>query len=256
MKVATQVDKFSINEIGQAMYVNDKPARIDRLQVGGRGDFDSSNYTSNDTSSSGRRSQSRQTSPNKKMHQLDNAMDTDNESTTSNTTTPAGLPQDVPMSLIKTYFSQLHKYVPMLHNPLFHKQMGNKNDPPSPLLLYAMCAVASRWTSEHNHHPTPGVIAPGFIFYQRAFAKIDEYSDAPRLSTIQALLLLTKYQEYYRRLGFFHRPGIYLGMAIKMCNDLGMSKLEGSPHSGEDAQHHESKKRTFWMVFTYDLMMR
>ncbi|KAI9248574.1 fungal-specific transcription factor domain-containing protein, partial [Phascolomyces articulosus] len=236
-----EAERFSINEIGQAMYVNDIKARIDRIP------------SIHSTSAS----------------QMDSIMpssfgslqkmDTDTGSETSSVVMT--LPHDVPQQLIKTYFDHVHKYVPMIHNPYFYKQLSNKAGvttdalpPPSPLLLYAMCAVASRWTGDYTG-ASSGQIAPGFSFYQRAFAKIDEYSDAPRVSTIQALVLLTKYQEYYRRLGFFHRPGLYLGMAVRMCNDLGLPKLESTAGPDEDPQEHEEKKRTFWMVFIYDLMM-
>ncbi|KAI7858289.1 fungal-specific transcription factor domain-containing protein [Circinella umbellata] len=255
-QIIDEADRFRINEIGQAMYVNDIRARIDRIPS-----IHSSSLSQMDSiisPSFGSKQQQPTTTSIKSENNNDTdrssqKMDTDTGSEASSSAVTA-LPHDVPQSLIKTYFEHVHKYVPMIHNPYFYKQLSNKVDPPSPLLLYAMCAVASRWTGEYTGAAS-GQIAPGFSFYQRAFAKIDEYSDAPRVSTIQALLLLTKYQEYYRRLGFFHRPGLYLGMAVRMCNDLGLPKLDSVPGQDEDPQEHEEKKRTFWMVFIYDLMM-
>ncbi|KAI8145110.1 fungal-specific transcription factor domain-containing protein [Fennellomyces sp. T-0311] len=238
-----EADRFSINEIGQAMYVNDIKARIDRIPSIHNSDANPMSF--------GKQSPHKYSADN--TADSPQKMDTDAASEASSSV-PTALPHDVPQSLIKTYFAQVHKYVPMIHNPYFYKQLANKTDPPSPLLLYAMCAVASRWTGDYTG-ASSGQIAPGFLYYQRAFAKIDEYSDAPRVSTIQALVLLTKYQEYYRRLGFFHRPGLYLGMAVRMCNDLGLPKLDPAPGPDEDPQEYEEKKRTFWMVFIYDLMM-
>lgn len=268
-------DRFGINEIGQALYVNDVKARIDRLP---------SIHNDSRTISLGR-----QTPPPYRYSDsqsdldLSSMMDTDTpeHTTTATSIQPSsssvplssstpGLPSDVPSSLLKTFFAHVHKYAPMIHKPYFYKQLASKSDPPSPLLLYAMCAVASRWTGESSAPSSAAVgtgasasqggaataVPPGFSYYQRAFALIDEYSDAPRVSTIQALVLLTKYQEYYRRLGFFCRPGLYLSMAVRMCNDLGLPKLEASKFVDEDPQELETKKRTFWMAFMYDLMMR
>ncbi|KAI9315895.1 fungal-specific transcription factor domain-containing protein [Dichotomocladium elegans] len=225
------------------MYVNDIRERIDRMQTLYGGHPGSSLSTT--------------VLPGPATAHRKDLMVTDIDSTAESSFPPVGLPQDVPPSLIKIYFASVHRYVPMIHKPLFYKQFESKTNPPSPLLLYAMCAVAARWAPEYgssNTSPTANsAIPPGFSFYQRAFAKIEEYSDAPRTSTIQALVLLAKYQDYYKRLGYFRRPGLYLSKAIKMCNDMGLSKLDSTaPH---DPQEHEAKKRTFWTVFVYDLGM-
>ncbi|KAI9311257.1 hypothetical protein BX666DRAFT_2032268 [Dichotomocladium elegans] len=248
-RIADGLERFSINEIGQAMYVNDFRGRIDRTsnmrskECNGNTGDDTRLYPTLYRPSSNSSTKLRDSSGTSNDAV---AMETDSVvsepslfwSATSN------LPPDIPLYLIRTYFTQIHKYVPMIHSPYFLRQINDANGvsgnssscTPSPLLLYAMCAVASRWVSDHSPSaPSGPTIAPGFSYYQRAFAKIDEYSDAPRLSTIQALVLLTKYQEYYRRLGFFHRPGIYLGMAVKMCNDLGLSKLDPGPRGNSYA---------------------
>ena len=248
-------DQFGINEIGQAMYVNDVPERIDRI-ANLYGETTQFINHHKDLPIMGQCAAGR-----------DNTMETDIKQESSTTL----LPPEVSQSLIETYFAHVHKFVPMIHNPMFYKHIGTATDnidPPSPLLLFAMCAVASRWTNECNNNNSSNISSlssspppsssnvPGFGYYQRAFAKVEEYSDAPRLSTIQGLVLLTKYQEYYKRLGFFRRPGLYLGIAAKMCNDLGLPQMESTPRPGQDPQEHEAKKRTFWTVFMYDLMMR
>lgn len=233
-------DRFSINEIGQAMYVSDIKANIDRI---------SSTQTDSKINPFAQSSSQQSFQTDQDVEQL---MESDMDLPL------AGLPSDVPLSLMKTYFKHVHRYVPMLYQPHFYNQLGSKDNPPSPLLLYAMCAVSSRWAIDQENAASGAAASsapmpPGFQYYQRAFALIDEYSDAPRVQTIQALLLLTKYQEYYRRLGFFHRPGLYLGMAVQMCNDLGLPKLKYRTEHPHDA---ETKKRTFWIIFMYDLMMR
>jgi hypothetical protein len=117
------------------------------------------------------------------------------------------------------------------------------------LLLNAMCAVAAIW-----HHPPLQAVGPaGIQFYQRAFYLIDEYADTPRISTVQALLLLIKYQEYHRRPGFFCRPSLYMQMVVRMCNDLG---LMSPPKYSPDTAQLESGKPTFWIAYIYDVMIR
>ncbi|KAG0190913.1 hypothetical protein DFQ28_001351 [Apophysomyces sp. BC1034] len=219
------MDQFSIDYIGQALYVND-------LKPGMDGTQNASTFTDSQSEDS-------LDSPVQRLHVA--------QSDVSNCETLYGL-GDVPLSLIETYFAHVHNYAPMVHKPTFWKQIRSQIGAPSKLLLFAMCAVASRWI-ENNSTNVP----PGFSFYQRAFALIDEYSDAPRVSTIQALVLLTKYQEYYRRLGFFCRPGLYLSIAVRMCHDLGLPQLNSTSVSG--SSELESMKRTFWMTFVYDLLI-
>ena len=161
--------------------------------------------------------------------------------------------------VINAYFEHVHKYCPMIYKPLFRKQMKSKTDRPSRLLLYAMCAVASRWilTPSVEQASRAGHIAalpPGFSYYRRAFALLGQHTGTPSIPTIQALVLLTKYQEYYARVGFFRRQTFFLCMAVRMCVDLGLPQLDAA--SVEDPYEAETRKRTFWMTFLYDLMTR
>ncbi|KAH8552350.1 fungal-specific transcription factor domain-containing protein [Umbelopsis sp. PMI_123] len=154
----------------------------------------------------------------------------------------------IPRELIDTYFEVVHPHFPLLHKSSFYARWNDGNATPSLILLNAMCAVAAVW-----HRPpltTPG--APGIQFYQRAFYLIDDYADTPRISTIQALLLLIKYQEYHRRPGFFCRPSLYMQMVVQMWNDLAPMY---PPKYTTDIIDLEVGKRTFWMAYIYDVMM-
>ncbi|KAI8576634.1 hypothetical protein K450DRAFT_255980 [Umbelopsis ramanniana AG] len=154
----------------------------------------------------------------------------------------------IPPELIDTYFDAVHPHFPLLHKSSFYARLNDRNATHSLILLNAMCAVAAIW-----HRPplaTPG--APGIQFYQRAFYLIDDYADTPRISTIQALLLLIKYQEYHRRPGFFCRPSLYMQMVVQMWNDLGPIY---PPKYTTDVIELEVGKRTFWMAYVYDMMM-
>lgn len=237
----SHIDRFTINEIGQAVYVNDLKVRIDRIP---------NEHVNNDTHS--------------------DISDSPISSSTASffhptvptiITTPAISENPMPdqmssrllisevQPLTEVYFDHVHKYVPMIHKPTFLKQMHNPTSPPSRLLLYTMCAVASRWAPEPLLSSFNKTIPPGYTYYQRALEIIDDFIDVPRISTIQALLLIVKYQECFQRAGYFHRSHFYLSMAARMCQDLGLSQLDYDTHDVE------TKRRTFWITFMYDLLM-
>ncbi|KAK4509145.1 uncharacterized protein ATC70_007495 [Mucor velutinosus] len=236
----TNMDRFTINEIGQAVYVNDLKERTDRIPT----------------------LQQQQQHYHHQQQQQEHSNDTLSEiaslSDQSVTATSVELPVPDHLSsrailkelqpLTEIYFEHVHKYVPMIHKPSFLKQMHSTTNSPSRLLVYAMCAVASRWSPDIIAS-TNATIPPGYTFYQKALDLLDEFIDSPRISTVQALVLLVKYQEYHQRPGYFYRSYTYLRMASQMCNDLGLGQLEG------DSYDIEAKRRTFWATFMYDLLM-
>ncbi|GAN08528.1 binuclear zinc transcription factor [Mucor ambiguus] len=231
------MDRFTINEIGQAVYVNDLKERSDRIPT---------------------LQQQQHHYQQQQEHSNDTLSEIASLSDQSVTTTTVELPVPDHLSsrailkelqpLTEIYFEHVHKYVPMIHKPSFLKQMHSTANSPSRLLVYAMCAVAARWSPDTIANADT-TIPPGYAFYQKALDLLDEFIDSPRIGTVQALVLLVKYQEYYQRPGYFHRSYTYLHMASQMCNDLGLGQLEG------DSYDIEAKRRTFWATFMYDLLM-
>ncbi|ORZ20479.1 fungal-specific transcription factor domain-domain-containing protein [Absidia repens] len=168
--------------------------------------------------------------------------------------------------LISIFFGQVHPYFPVIHQDSFCLDLNNA----SPLLLNIMYAMASRWsdmnsmlfgsgptsTQEQQQSSSQERNPSSFSlkYYHDAIALVELYMDVPRLTTIQALLLIIRYQEVVRRPGFFSRTRFYLGLAIRMCNDLGL------PHKlPATCQIHpnlaEERRRVFWMVYIYDLLI-
>ncbi|CEI96263.1 hypothetical protein G6F70_000955 [Rhizopus microsporus] len=239
--LSSQIDRFTINEIGQAVYVNDLRSRVDRVsnmyvqQPSGYYD------TQIDVSSV-----------------CDSPLSSAAASFTSNMS-PLEMPIKDQLALgkqnlsdieplIEIYFEYVHKHIPIVHKQVLLKQMHNPTSTgPSRLLLYAMCAVASKWSPDQTNQNH--LIPPGYTYYQKALGLLDDFLDVPRVSTVQALILIVKYQDYFQRVGYFHRSYAFLGLAAQMCLDLGLSEVDGD---GVDA---EISKRTFWAVFMYDLFM-
>ncbi|RCH95336.1 Protein sds23 [Rhizopus stolonifer] len=241
--IATSNDRFTINEIGQAVYVNDLHTRADKIPNKNNIRANINNYdTQPDISSV-----------------CDSPLSSAAASFSSNffpveTSIKDHLGADKKTlaeaePLIEKYFEHVHKYIPMIHKPSFLKQMQSTTNPPSRLLLFTMCAVASRWSLEHGGYNVDKLIPPGYTYYQKALGLLDDFFDIPRVSTIQALVLLVKYQEYFQRVGYFHRSHAYLGIAARMCLDLGLSDVDGENIEAEIG------KRTFWATFIYDLLM-
>ncbi|CEP11583.1 hypothetical protein [Parasitella parasitica] len=243
------IDRFTINEIGQAVYVNDLKERADRIP---------NMQQQQQQQQQLQQQQQQQQQLQNQDHNNDTLSEIASVSDQSVITTSIELPIPEHLSsrnvllelqpLTEVYFDHVHKYVPMIHKPSFLKQMHSSSNPPSRLLLYSMCAVASRWAPDHI--ATANVtIPPGYNFYQKALELLDDFIDSPRIATVQALILLVKYQEYYQRSGYFHRSYTYLRMATQMCCDLGLNQLDG------DSYDIEAKRRTFWVTFMYDLLM-
>ncbi|KAI8575390.1 hypothetical protein K450DRAFT_262017 [Umbelopsis ramanniana AG] len=232
---------LSVNEIGQGLYVDDRQCRTDRIP---------SMYSAPSSVFSEKSTSAAEASPESASNDLPLTMyHLEPEPLPPRKVIgPNTLSSNMP-ALIETYFKYVHKYVPIIHKPNFLKQMQNKNNPPSLILLNAMCAVAARWHEASDANAGP----PGVTFYQKAFALIDDHFDVPRISTIQALLLLIKYQEQHHRSGYFFRPYMFMGMVTRMCDDIGLSRTQGRCMG--DAGEIEMRKRTFWVAYMYDLLM-
>ncbi|CAO3681748.1 unnamed protein product [Rhizopus stolonifer] len=151
----------------------------------------------------------------------------------------------VPMrfDLIECYFNHIHPSIPFLD-----KSSVTAPQPPS-LLLNTIYATASKF---HNHEQQTND-PPGWSYYKMAFSLIEIYMDTPRLSTVQALLLLIKYHEYVQRPGFFWRTKFLLQLATQMAGDLGISR--DPVDTSISVCDLEYRNRTFWVVCMYETLI-
>lgn len=104
-------------------------------------------------------------------------------------------PSDLSEHLIGLYFKHFY---PLL--PLFYKRqlipLGEPKESISPLLLNAIYAVASRLSNDVRVRSDPkSQDTAGDVFFERAKRLLDDYYDVPRISTVQALLLLSSHQQ-------------------------------------------------------------
>lgn len=212
---------LDVTAIGHALYIPDLPARKDRIEP---------------------------------LHDIDMNFEPPQPNIMSNASSVT-----LRFDLIQCYFEYIHPSMPFIFKSKFTESQ------PSTLLLNAIYAVSSRFTSptqpslsplhpQHQQQPK-SIDPPGWTYYKMALSLIDVYIDVPRLSTIQAILLLVKYHEHIHRPGFFWRTKFLLQLAVNMSNDLGLSsKL---PQETTSCSYElEYRKRTFWAVYTYEVLMR
>jgi hypothetical protein len=153
-------------------------------------------------------------------------------------------------NLINIYFQFVDPVIPILHKSSFLQQLRSRQ-PISNLLLNAIYCVSSRWDLGA---PSMGEEPRGWAFYQNAVNLLDQQQQV-RLSTVQALFLLLKYNEHVRRPGFIWRTRYYFQMIVRMCKDLGLPRDIVCTTSNMLIEI-EKRKRTFWAVYCYDVMMR
>ncbi|KAJ6591306.1 fungal-specific transcription factor domain-containing protein [Mycena vulgaris] len=152
-------------------------------------------------------------------------------------------PRAVQEALLARYFVHVHPGFPVVHKEAFGWEEGTGwgegcvtffilfirsslpflNPPHAPpLLLLAMYALAARHAPAPA--PSPGAHAmwpAGDAFLFRAKVLLDSSYAASRASTCQALLLMG-----YREIGIgaMAQAWIYIGMAVRMAQDLGMQR--------------------------------
>jgi hypothetical protein len=116
---------------------------------------------------------------------------------------------DIQPDLIDLYFQHVHPYLLVIHKPSFFRRLHDPRDPVPDFVLAAMYAAAS--------HYAPGREQDGRRYFEFWQSRLDDTLDKPRLSTIQALLMIIKYQEGVKKTGFYFRTYMYTQMVIVLA---------------------------------------
>ncbi|KAJ5753854.1 uncharacterized protein N7511_008007 [Penicillium nucicola] len=133
--------------------------------------------------------------------------------------------EDDVMSYFKVYFDEIHPYVPVISRAHLYYQWQHDRRSISPLLLEALFACAGRLSDEP---------AEGAQWLALANRHETSFMDVPRLSTIQALLLLLKARESLPKKGYYYRSWQTVKTIVSMAKDLDIhehysSHAEGKP---------------------------
>lgn len=144
--------------------------------------------------------------------------------------------------LCKLFFANLGCCFPFLQRERFMRDLEEKQV--DAILVDAVCALAARFSTHpmlarsasqqkeatedkpKTHHPEAGQ-----AFAQRAKSNIIDAFPCPNVAVVQAALLLA-----YDEFGASRDSGLwmYLGIAIRMAQDLGMQTLEGLRYEGRN----------------------
>nr|KMM72525.1 hypothetical protein CPAG_08819 [Coccidioides posadasii RMSCC 3488] len=133
---------------------------------------------------------------------------------------------EVVTHLCEVFFTHLGCNFPFLQRNRFLQDLAEKRL--EPVLVDAVCALAARFSlhplvttgsateTNHPHH--------GDVFAHRAMCAVVDALSCPTVAGVQACLMLA-----YEQFGSNHDSGLwmYLGISIRMAQDLGMQKLEG-----------------------------
>ncbi|KAL2023263.1 hypothetical protein VTK56DRAFT_3386 [Thermocarpiscus australiensis] len=157
---------------------------------------------------------------------------------------------DTILHYLDLYFANAHPYVPVLDKSSFYQQWYNDRDSISPLLLEAIFAIAGRLADEP---------AQGQQWLALATRHADSFMDVPRLSTLQALMILLKARESAPKRGYYYRSWMSIVQCVQMGKDLGLDEHYGEHQAGRSCGASQSecalKTRIWQTLFMVELMI-
>ncbi|KAI0383437.1 hypothetical protein F5Y04DRAFT_25575 [Hypomontagnella monticulosa] len=164
---------------------------------------------------------------------------------------PELMPDDVTiMHYFDLYFTNVHPYVPVLNKSQLYQQWHTNRESISPLLLEAIFAVAGRLADEP---------AQGQQWIALASKHADSFMDVPRLSTLQALLIILKAREASPKRGYYYRSWMSIVNCVAMGKDLGLDEhfddhKAGRP-CGSSPDECLTKNRIWQTIFVCETMI-
>ncbi|KIX01433.1 uncharacterized protein Z518_09159 [Rhinocladiella mackenziei CBS 650.93] len=138
---------------------------------------------------------------------------------------PALMPsEEEAMEAFQIFFRDVHPYVPVLNRDQFYSQWRDDSKSISPLVLEAVFANAGRLSDD----PAQGAQWLALANKHEAY-----FLDSPRLSTLQALLLLLKARESAPKRGYYYRSWMTCKTAVSMAKDLELHEHHEIHSAGE-----------------------
>ncbi|KAF4917514.1 Activator of stress genes 1 [Colletotrichum viniferum] len=157
---------------------------------------------------------------------------------------------DTAMHYFELFFTHVHPYVPVLSKPMFYHQWNTNRQSISPLVLEAIFAMGGRLADD------PG---EGQQWLALASKHADSFMDVPRLSTLQALLLILKAREAAPKRGYYYRSWMTIVQCVQMGKDLGLDEHHtdhqmGHP-CGSSPAECQMKTRIWQSIFVGEVMI-
>ncbi|KXX75571.1 Nitrogen assimilation transcription factor nit-4 [Madurella mycetomatis] len=157
---------------------------------------------------------------------------------------------DTVLHYLDLYFVNAHPYVPVLDKSHFYQQWHDNRESLSPLLLEAIFAIAGRLADEP---------AQGQQWLALATRHADSFMDVPRLSTLQALMIILKAKESAPKKGYYYRSWMSIVQCVQMAKDLGLDEHLADHQAGRPCGGSPSecalKTRIWQTLFVVELMI-
>ncbi|KAF2750916.1 hypothetical protein M011DRAFT_187759 [Sporormia fimetaria CBS 119925] len=148
------------------------------------------------------------------------------------------------------FFTNIHPYCPVVNKAYFYQQWQSARDSISPLMLEAIFACATVMLEP---------IADGNKWLALAAKHEESFKDVPRLSTMQAMLLLLKAREKSPKRGYFWRSWMTIVSLVAMGKDLELDEHYETHQMGKScgSSIHEcmTKSRVWHMLFILEVMV-
>ncbi|CAO3565615.1 unnamed protein product [Mortierella alpina] len=156
-------------------------------------------------------------------------------------------PVEVIDTLFDIYYSHFYVFLPMIQKTTLLQALEDRHEPQSIFLLNSVFMAAAltggcTHTACYSDPLNPKTISTPF--FERARLVLDFCIGIPRVSTVQGLMLLSRYPKIS---GLGHH---YVQQAVLMAADLGLHRKCDRWISDKEAQ--ESRKRVFWCVYVVD----
>lgn len=117
------------------------------------------------------------------------------------------------MDYFMYYFEHIHPYCPVLNRAQFYQQWRTARSSISPLILEAIFACVARYLEEPIESRR---------WLALASRHEESFKDVPRLSTIQAMIILMKARESISKRGYYYRSWMAVRYMTNMAIDLGL----------------------------------
>ncbi|KAF9983280.1 hypothetical protein BGZ75_005268 [Mortierella antarctica] len=195
---------------------------------------------------------------------------------------PPSVSPEQTLQLLHSYFERFNSFLPIVHRPTFMKQWQQQNchlcspsfasasssstqpqdaeahkqhaqdpaAPISPLLLSALLAIAARVPSTGSkmtaeERQRTGTLSQGC--FDAARLLLDDFMDVPRVSTVQALCLMSQF--HHQGQWKATRSSGYLSMAVRMAHELGLHR---DPESMVQGPAADGLRYLWWSMFIMD----
>ncbi|ORY98166.1 fungal-specific transcription factor domain-domain-containing protein [Syncephalastrum racemosum] len=161
------------------------------------------------------------------------------------------VPRKVIEVLVRSYFDIPASTLPIIRKDQFMDAFDGRTSPPPPsLLVYAMCTYSCFLLPSNSPLFKDLGVERDDVFHElsdRAAEMIRAEYLVPRISTIQALVILCSHPTYSSS---SYRNWILAGMAVRMAQDLGLHRSLTSTQGSKDST--EARKRLWYSVYVTD----